>query len=273
VQSNQLVTLATLVAGLREEQAVEEVDQTLAATFDVRGVVEGAEDECEAGLAGRSTDRPLFALCGAVNLQARSALDNSQESRVARIVLHPDYSATRLTDDIAVLLTETPFNYTEHISQVCLPKPGLKAAGHKSGLERCVAVGHGLDGVDEVEGFSTYSPKLSQVVVPLWNSAACQDTLNSQHFEPSHNISWRISPSHLCAGGEEGRDTCKGDGGGPLLCPDTGEQEEQEQELVVGDISPLPSKDYSDELDLDLRQAGGRGGLRLVQAWHGSLGH
>ena len=28
----------------------------------------------------------------------------------------------------------------------------------------------------------------------------------------------RAHKSHLCAGGEEGRDTCTGDGGGPLFC-------------------------------------------------------
>ena len=33
-----------------------------------------------------------------------------------------------------------------------------------------------------------------------------------------------LHPGFLCAGGEEGKDACKGDGGGPLACEVTSEK-------------------------------------------------
>ena len=35
-----------------------------------------------------------------------------------RIFIHPEYSATALTNDIAVLVLEKPINFTETVSQV-----------------------------------------------------------------------------------------------------------------------------------------------------------
>ena len=51
----------------------------------------------------------------------------------------------------------------------------------------------------------------------LWSmsksSAPSRSSSSSKSSSPK-----RAHKSHLCAGGEEGRDTCTGDGGGPLFC-------------------------------------------------------
>jgi secreted trypsin-like serine protease len=187
VSNNQLVTLATLVAGLQEED-------------------------------GQCGEEPLSSelsvICGTVDVFGGTEGTEVQERKVSRIFIHPEYSATALTNDIAVLLLEKPLNFTETVSQACLPRPDEEFDVDTT----CVAVGHGKDGPDDSNNLQLYSNTLAAVTLPLWDSVKCTAELNSKHFKPKHDLSWRAHKSHLCAGGEEGRDTCTGDGGGPLFC-------------------------------------------------------
>ena len=56
-----------------------------------------------------------------------------------------------------------------------------------------------------------------QVTVGVWENEQCQEALRDTVLGRRFNL----DPTALCAGGRAGVDTCKGDGGGPLVCPTT----------------------------------------------------
>ena len=47
----------------------------------------------------------------------------------------------------------------------------------------------------------------------------CERLLRPE-FQSRGVNSWDLHPSEMCAGGEEGIDTCEGEGGAPLVCLD-----------------------------------------------------
>ena len=56
---------------------------------------------------------------------------------------------------------------------------------------------------------------MKEVTVPMVSREQCQTWLRNTKLGQR----FRLHSSLLCAGGEEGKDTCRGDGGGPLVCP------------------------------------------------------
>ena len=69
-------------------------------------------------------------------------------------------------------------------------------------------------GKDSFGSYGEFQRILHKVDVPVVDHGACQAALAHARLGPN----FRLSPGALCAGGEEGRDTCQGDGGGPLVC-------------------------------------------------------
>jgi len=93
-----------------------------------------------------------------------------------------------------------------HISPVCLPPKGYEFAG-----QRCFVTGWGKDAFGEI---GKYQNVLKEVDLPVVNNFDCEQKLKRTRL----GADFVLHPGFLCAGGEAGRDACKGDGGGPLVC-------------------------------------------------------
>lgn len=133
-----------------------------------------------------------------------------QDRTVRRTVVHPDYEPASVRNDIALLFLHDAVRLTRtswHIGTVCLPPAGRTFAAGTA----CWVSGWGKDGFGRGGRFQAV---MKRVRVPLVGRRACQRALRGTKLGPY----FRLDASFVCAGGVEGRDACKGDGGSPLVC-------------------------------------------------------
>ncbi|XP_058459515.1 uncharacterized protein LOC131435532 isoform X4 [Malaya genurostris] len=143
------------------------------------------------------------------------------ERDVISVQVHPEYYAGTLDNDLAVLKMDSPvdFSNTPHISPACLPDRYTDFSG-----QRCWTTGWGKDAFGD---YGKYQNILKEVDVPIVNDNQCQNQLRQTRL----GYQYKLHPGFICAGGEEGKDACKGDGGGPLVCERNGSWQ------VVGVVS------------------------------------
>ncbi|CAL4201714.1 unnamed protein product, partial [Meganyctiphanes norvegica] len=125
---------------------------------------------------------------------------------VSAISIHPQFNPQNVHNDIAVLQLVQPVEFQYHINSICLPSLGQTFWG-----QRCIATGWGKDSFT-----GNYQHIMKKVELPTVEHQQCQSYLRKtrlgQYFQ--------LDDSFMCAGGEENKDACKGDGGGPLACQD-----------------------------------------------------
>ncbi|KAE8738780.1 hypothetical protein FOCC_FOCC015721 [Frankliniella occidentalis] len=144
---------------------------------------------------------------GEWDTQTTKELYVHQDRGVATINVHPRFNDKSLHNDVALLILLDPVQIGGHIGTICLPPPGLRFD-----YKRCFASGWGKDKFEQDGQYQVILKKRDLPVVP---STQCQELLRKTRL----GAYFLLDASFICAGGEPGRDTCKGDGGSPLVCP------------------------------------------------------
>ncbi|KAG5862327.1 hypothetical protein JTB14_036169 [Gonioctena quinquepunctata] len=130
------------------------------------------------------------------------------ERDIGSVHIHPEFYAGTLYNDIAILRMDKSIDWSKHphISPACLPNPYDDYTG-----SRCWTTGWGKDAFGD---FGKYQNILKEVDVPVIGNGICQRQLQGTRL----GYDFKLHPGFICAGGEEGKDACKGDGGGPMVC-------------------------------------------------------
>merc|ERR1719361_2663646 len=155
----------------------------------------------------RQSAGELKVRCGEWDTQHQTEPLPHQDRQVAALEIHPEFEPRNLHNDFAVLFTTEDFKLSEHIDTACLPEAGESFEG-----TTCFATGWGKD---QFGAAGEYQVVLKEIDLPVVNHDDCQDSLRKTRLGGK----FKLHDSFVCAGGVNGKDTCKGDGGSPLVCP------------------------------------------------------
>jgi len=139
-----------------------------------------------------------------------------EDRTAATVSVHPAYNSRNLQNDFALVHLEYEFILDNHINTICLPNEytPFNTTG-------CFATGWGKDKFGKS---GNYQEILKQVPLDLVDHDTCEANLRTTRLGKFYEL----DNSFLCAGGVSNQDTCKGDGGGPLVCP-------------IDDYTPFPT--------------------------------
>ncbi|XP_053120295.1 serine protease 27-like [Hemicordylus capensis] len=131
---------------------------------------------------------------------------------VKKIIIHSKYLGVIDGNDIALVELETPVSFTQLIQPACIPGYNIFFPDK---------LGCWVTGWGDIETgvVLPYPEPLQEVLVPLVDSAMCED-LFSRMLNTTQQNTRIIQDDMMCAGYLEGmKDSCQGDSGGPLICP------------------------------------------------------
>nr|AAR88077.1 serine protease [Armigeres subalbatus] len=149
--------------------------------------------------------------------------DAVQDIGVEKLIVHENFinQRTEVHNDIGLLRLAAPARYSETVTPICVPLDGNFEDRPADGARLFVA-GWGQTETDLGSRFKLH------VSVPKVTIQHCRSKY------PAANIDDR----QICAGGQAGKDSCKGDSGGPLMeiMPPT-RQQPQPAFFVMGVVS------------------------------------
>ncbi|KRT79650.1 Trypsin, partial [Oryctes borbonicus] len=137
-----------------------------------------------------------------------------------KVILHPKYRPETLKNDIALLILEKPFKLSENVGVICIPTEKALITSNK-----CIASGWGKSPLDP-DRYQSVLKKVSLSIIP---NHQCTQKLRRKALGPF----FKLDKSFICTGGGIKKDTCRGDGGGPLVCPITEESNRYQQVGIV----------------------------------------
>nr|AID60330.1 stubble-5 [Nilaparvata lugens] len=171
-------------------------------------------------IKGRNTN-DLMIRAGEWDTQTKNEILPHVDVNVGESIVHENYYAGGLHNDIALLVLQRPLQFSEYINTVCLPPRNTVPS-----IATCTATGWGKDEYGKEGKYQVIMKKIDLPIVPRH---VCETKLRQTRLGQF----FRLHDSFVCAGGELGRDTCKGDGGGPLVCPIAGTQERYYQTGII----------------------------------------
>lgn len=158
---------------------------------------------------------------GEWDTQTKNEIYDYQDRNVVEIVTHAEFNSKNLHNDVALLFLDKPAELMDTVNTICLPP-----ADFNFDQSRCFASGWGKDVFGKL---GKYQVILKKIELPVMPRDECQKALRTTRL----GRRFSLHSSFICAGGEKGRDTCKGDGGSPLMCPIPGTVNEYYQAGMV----------------------------------------
>ncbi|KAH8393480.1 hypothetical protein KR200_002159, partial [Drosophila serrata] len=141
------------------------------------------------------------------------------EIGVRKIVRFPSFNRQNGANNLALLFLKKKFELSHHIRPICLP-----STNQKFDRKRCIFSGWGQDAVEQ----NSFMNIMKKVDLPVVGSRTCEGQMKRLK-----GSAFQLDESLICAGGEEGKDSCSGDGGSPLACPLDNDPERFEQAGIV----------------------------------------
>ncbi|XP_058457823.1 serine protease snake-like [Malaya genurostris] len=148
--------------------------------------------------ADSARGRPVVVRLGEYDLE--NELDHQVDFDIAQIVRHPKYRGRTAYHDIALVQLKRKVKFSAFIRPACL------WTSNSLNYTTAIASGFGQLGF-----LMKTARKLNKVSLQLFDSNVCEKS-----FPRIRKLQNGIIDSQMCVGSFDGRDTCKGDSGGPL---------------------------------------------------------
>lgn len=158
---------------------------------------------------------------GEWDTQIKSKTFPHQDRYVDKVIVHPNFNSGNLFNDVALLILKEEVVLEKNIDLICLPPKDFIPDE-----KECFASGWGGDVRNEKEKFHLI---LKKIELPIVQHSKCQESLRRTIL----GVHFKLDRSFICAGGVSGKDTCKGDGGSPLVCPISGQTNRYYQAGIV----------------------------------------